>query len=103
MNFWKRVAVFFWSIGARKPAGITDEDGATVFRHACKLGLEGIISKRLAAPYRSGPSRDWAQGEEPGQSGDAARACGAVVIGYSGKSTIRRGTRYTLRAPIALP
>ena len=34
---------------ARKPAGIvlnehTDEDGATVFRHACKLGLEGIVS-----------------------------------------------------------
>jgi bifunctional non-homologous end joining protein LigD len=37
----------------------TDEDGATVFRHACKLGLEGIVSKRLTAPYRSGPSRDW--------------------------------------------
>jgi ATP-dependent DNA ligase len=37
----------------------THEDGAVVFRHACKLGLEGIVSKRLAAPYRSGPSRDW--------------------------------------------
>jgi bifunctional non-homologous end joining protein LigD len=37
----------------------TDEDGATVFRHACKLGLEGIVSKRLTAPYRSGPSPDW--------------------------------------------
>jgi bifunctional non-homologous end joining protein LigD len=36
----------------------TDEDGATVFRHACKLGFAGIVSKRLAAPYRSGPSRD---------------------------------------------
>jgi hypothetical protein len=48
---------------ARAPAGIvynehTDEDGATVFRHACKVGLEGIVSKRLSA-YRSGPSRDW--------------------------------------------
>ena len=37
----------------------TDEDGATVFRHACTLGLEGIVSKRLTTPYRSGPSRDW--------------------------------------------
>jgi bifunctional non-homologous end joining protein LigD len=36
----------------------TDEDGATVFRLACKLGLEGIVSKRLTASYRSGPSRD---------------------------------------------
>jgi bifunctional non-homologous end joining protein LigD len=47
---------------ARAPSGIlfnghTNEDGAVVFRHACKLGLEGIVSKRLSAPYRSGPSR----------------------------------------------
>jgi bifunctional non-homologous end joining protein LigD len=37
----------------------TDADGATVFRQACVMGLEGIVSKRLSAPYRSGPSRDW--------------------------------------------
>jgi bifunctional non-homologous end joining protein LigD len=37
----------------------TDEDGAVAFLHACKMGLEGIVSKRLTAPYRSGPSRDW--------------------------------------------
>jgi ATP dependent DNA ligase domain len=37
----------------------TDGDGATIFRHACRMGLEGIVSKRLSAPYRSGPSRDW--------------------------------------------
>ena len=30
-----------------------------VFRHACKLGFEGIVSKRLGSPYRSGRSRDW--------------------------------------------
>jgi bifunctional non-homologous end joining protein LigD len=29
----------------------TDEDGTLVFRHACKMGLEGIVSKRLTAPY----------------------------------------------------
>jgi ATP-dependent DNA ligase len=23
------------------------------------MGLEGIVSQRLSAPYRSGPSRDW--------------------------------------------
>ena len=43
----------------------TDEDGATVFRHACKLGFEGIVSKRLTAPYRSGPSRDWLKVKNP--------------------------------------
>jgi bifunctional non-homologous end joining protein LigD len=37
----------------------TDEDGAAIFQQACKMGLEGIVSKRLSAPYRSGPSRDW--------------------------------------------
>jgi hypothetical protein len=43
----------------------TDEDGAVVFRHACKLGFEGIVSKRLTAPYRSGPSRDWLKVKNP--------------------------------------
>ena len=27
--------------------------GETVFHHACKLGLEGIVSKRKDSPYRS--------------------------------------------------
>jgi rare lipoprotein A (peptidoglycan hydrolase) len=43
----------------------TDEDGATIFRQACVMGLEGIVSKRLTAPYRSGPSRDWIKVKNP--------------------------------------
>jgi hypothetical protein len=34
-------------------------DGETVFRHACRLGLEGIVSNRKDSAYRSGRSRDW--------------------------------------------
>jgi bifunctional non-homologous end joining protein LigD len=34
-------------------------DGATVFRHACALGCEGIVSKRLGSSYRSGRSAQW--------------------------------------------
>src|SRR5262245_18142329 len=34
-------------------------DGETVFHHACKLGLEGIVSKRKDSAYRSGRSPDW--------------------------------------------
>ena len=34
-------------------------EGAVVFAHACKLGLEGIVSKRAGSRYRSGPSRNW--------------------------------------------
>jgi len=35
------------------------EPGDVVFRHACQLGLEGIVSKRLGSPYSSGRSRHW--------------------------------------------
>ena len=34
-------------------------DGPLVFAHACKLGLEGIVSKRVGSRYRSGTSRNW--------------------------------------------
>jgi len=40
-------------------------DGATIFRHACKLGLEGIVSKRKGSPYRSGRSPDWLKMKNP--------------------------------------
>jgi bifunctional non-homologous end joining protein LigD len=30
-----------------------------VFKHACALGCEGIVSKRLGSRYRSGRTRDW--------------------------------------------
>jgi bifunctional non-homologous end joining protein LigD len=43
----------------------TDEDGAAIFQQACRMGLEGIVSKRLGAPYRSGPSRDWLKIKNP--------------------------------------
>jgi ATP-dependent DNA ligase len=36
-----------------------------VFRHACKLGLEGIVSKRKGSPYRSGRSPDWLKSKNP--------------------------------------
>jgi bifunctional non-homologous end joining protein LigD len=47
-----------------------EEDGENVCRHACKLGLEGIVSKRKDSPYRSGRSRDWLKMKNP--------ACAAV-------------------------
>jgi bifunctional non-homologous end joining protein LigD len=43
----------------------TDEDGALIFQQACKLGLEGTVSKRMSAPYRSGSSRDWIKVKNP--------------------------------------
>src|SRR5262245_33923944 len=40
-------------------------DGETIFRHACKLGLEGRVSKRKHSPYRSGRSPDWLKFKNP--------------------------------------
>ena len=34
-------------------------DGAAMARHACRLGLEGVVSKRADRPYRSGRGGDW--------------------------------------------
>ena len=36
-----------------------------MFQHACKLGLEGIVSKRKDSPYRSGRSPDWLKMKNP--------------------------------------
>jgi ATP-dependent DNA ligase len=36
-----------------------DYDGAVVYKHACALGCEGIVSKRLGSTYRSGRVNDW--------------------------------------------
>ena len=33
-----------------------EEDGAIFYREACRLGCEGIVSKRLGSPYHSGRS-----------------------------------------------
>ena len=41
------------------------EPGDVVFRHACKMGLEGIVSKRLGSCYRSGRSPDWLKMKNP--------------------------------------
>jgi bifunctional non-homologous end joining protein LigD len=41
------------------------EPGDVVFRHACQLGFEGIVSKRLGSPYVSGRSRHWIKSKNP--------------------------------------
>jgi bifunctional non-homologous end joining protein LigD len=39
--------------------------GEIIFQHACKLGCEGIVSKRLGSPYRSGRSAHWVKVKNP--------------------------------------
>ena len=40
-------------------------DGAIVYRKACRLGCEGIVSKRLGSPYRSGRTQHWVKVKNP--------------------------------------
>ena len=42
-----------------------EADDPTVFAHVCKMGLEGIVSKRKNSPYRSGRSPDWIKSKNP--------------------------------------
>jgi bifunctional non-homologous end joining protein LigD len=52
-------------IPARRVGGIFMSDfeqgeiGPDLFRHACLLGLEGLVSKHRDRPYRAGRSAHW--------------------------------------------
>jgi bifunctional non-homologous end joining protein LigD len=39
--------------------------GDIVYQQACKLGCEGIVSKRLGSLYRSGRSKQWVKVKNP--------------------------------------
>ncbi|TIT00330.1 DNA ligase D [Mesorhizobium sp.] len=63
-------------------SGHFEENGALVLQHACRLSLEGIVSKLRDAPYRAGRSKNWVKSK-----------CSArqefVVAGYVPSSTSR--------------
>lgn len=84
-------------------------DAQAMIRHACRLGLEGIIVKRRDEPYHSGRGEDWlkvkcTQREEfviagfvPSATGK--KAVGSLVMGYYESERLvhvgRVGTGYT--------
>jgi bifunctional non-homologous end joining protein LigD len=51
--------------GIRLSEHLATTDGNTIFRHACAMGLEGIVAKRRDRPYRSGRSPDWVKVKNP--------------------------------------
>jgi bifunctional non-homologous end joining protein LigD len=69
-----------------------DVDGPTMLEHACRFGLEGIISKRVDLPYRSGRGDHWVKskcverqefvilGYVP--STVSSRSVGSLALGY---------------------
>jgi bifunctional non-homologous end joining protein LigD len=74
--------------------------GAAVFREACRLGLEGIVSKRADQPYRPGRNAGWVKTKcvlrqelviggftEP--EGAARDALGALLVGHHEAGALR--------------
>jgi hypothetical protein len=61
------------------------------------MGLEGIESKRLTAPYRSGPSRDWFKVTNP----TVLRWCGRGKRSGEGKIAMRSESRGVVSPPLA--
>jgi bifunctional non-homologous end joining protein LigD len=57
--------------------------GATVFEHACRLGLEGIVSKLRTSAYRSGRSKSWRKSK-------CTESHELVIVGYVPSTTQRR-------------
>ena len=59
------VALAGTSSGIELNEHLEHDDGALVFQHACKLGLEGIVSKRRDLRYASGRSPHWMKMKNP--------------------------------------
>jgi bifunctional non-homologous end joining protein LigD len=79
------------------------EPGPTLLKHACRMGLEGIVSKLADAAYHSGRGRDWiktkcSDRQELVVAGFApssadAHAVGALVLGYYDGGKLRYAGR----------
>jgi bifunctional non-homologous end joining protein LigD len=90
--------------------------GQSMYEHACRLGLEGIVSKRRDAPYRSGRHGEWAKskcinreefvvgGYTPSTA--TRNAIGSLALGvYDGGTFVyvgRTGTGFTQRSAQSL-
>jgi bifunctional non-homologous end joining protein LigD len=59
------------------------QSGGTMLRHACRMGLEGVVSKRAEAPYRSGRTRDWIKSK-------CRQRQEFVIVGYTHAKTSAR-------------
>jgi bifunctional non-homologous end joining protein LigD len=91
-------------------------NGADMLAKACKMGLEGIVSKRADAPYITGRDRNWLKakcqqrqefviiGYSNAKSG--GRALGALYLGYNRDETLtyagKVGTGFSMKSALAL-
>jgi bifunctional non-homologous end joining protein LigD len=55
-------------------------DGTRIFEHACKLGCEGIVSKRVGSRYVSGRTDAWVKVKNPASPAVKREAGGLVAV-----------------------
>jgi len=86
-----------------------DQSGSAVFAGACRLGAEGIVSKRANAAYTGGRSSDWVKVKCVRQQefvvggftlpGDKGNGLGSLLLGYYERGKLvyagRTGTGFT--------
>ncbi|MCO5148290.1 MAG: DNA ligase D [Aquamicrobium sp.] len=80
-----------------------EENGEMVLRHACRLSLEGVVSKRAGGKYRSGRGRDWIKSKCGNRqelviggyvpSSTSAKAIGSLVLGVNEDGELRHAGR----------
>ncbi len=79
-----------------------DEDGELILRHACRLSLEGVVSKLRDGKYKSGRTRDWVKSKCSARqefviggyvpSTTSTKSIGSLVLGqYDGKKLVHAG------------
>ena len=115
----ERLEELLRAAGADSPLRYSEhfiEPGQTMLRHACRMGLEGVVSKRAEAPYRSGRGRDWIKskctqrqefviaGYVPSKA--SRNQLGSLVLGYHEDDELkpagRVGTGFTRSSVAAL-
>ena len=80
-----------------------DQDGDMILRHACRLSLEGLVSKLRDAPYRSGRDKGWVKSKCSERqelviagfvpSTTSRHAVGSLLLGYFEGEVLRYAGR----------
>jgi bifunctional non-homologous end joining protein LigD len=80
-----------------------DENGDLMLQHVCRLGAEGVVSKRRDSLYRSGRTTDWTKSKCTNRqefvilgyvpSTTTRRAIGSLVLGYYDKDKLLHAGR----------
>jgi bifunctional non-homologous end joining protein LigD len=100
-------------IGPIRLSEALEEEGALVLRHACRMKLEGIVSKRADSRYISGRTETWIKAKCSNrqefvvvgyaQSSALGNAVGALIVGYYENGKLRYAGRVGTGYSIGLP